>query len=134
MPPKKASEPTPTLLLMCGLPASGKSTFSTALAGTAPINPRKPQSWLRVSADDEGSLDLCKDLIAKQLRSRKSVIMDRCNASNKERAMLAREAQQFAPINVELVYFATPADVCLERALGRHDHPTLSVDNASKVI
>ncbi len=48
--------------------------------------------------------------------------------------MLVREAKEFAPVNVEVVYFATPPDVCIERAMGRRRHPTLPPENAAVVI
>ena len=137
MPPKAASSPAagvPTLLLMCGLPASGKSTFSEQL-GTNPADAaRKDPVWLRVSPDDIGSLDDCKKLIAKQLKRRGSVVLDRCNASHKERQMFVREAKEFAPVNVEVLFFDVPAATCIARAKARRQHPTLSPNDAEKVI
>ena len=146
MPPKKktpasggAAAPkghasVPTLLLMCGLPASGKSTFSGELGVNPEDAARKLPVWIRVSPDDLGTMEECKRTIAKQLKHRGSVVLDRCNASSKERQMFIREAKEFGPVNVELLYFDVPADVCIARAKARKNHPTLDPNNAEKVI
>lgn len=123
----------PTLLILCGLPGSGKSTFSTVLGGD--FDGRKRPSWLRVSQDDVGSLDDCKVMIAKQLAHGGCVVLDRCNAAAKERQMFVREAKKEDPdVNIEVIYFSTPPDVCMERAMARRNHPTLDAEKAPEVI
>jgi predicted kinase len=124
----------PTLVLLCGLPGSGKSTFANAVAGPSSGVGRKAPTWLHVAPDDVGTVEECKRLVAKQLKHRGCVLLDRCNASHKERQMFVREAQEFAPVNVEVVFFDVPADVCISRAESRKGHPTLDPANAAKVI
>ncbi len=129
MPPK---QPRAALfLLLCGLPASGKSTFAEHLVakcgGAAKLE--------LVSSDAAGSTDQVKKLLAKALKHGKSVVLDRCNASDKERRMFVREANELSPAsNVEVVFFSTPPDVCEARGSRRTGHPTLAAQDVGKVV
>lgn len=70
------------LIILCGLPGSGKSTLSHALVSFG---------WIRVNQDDLGSADECKKLLKKAMKHGKSVIIDRCNVHAKERKMWVNE-------------------------------------------
>ena len=115
----------PKLLLLCGLPGCGKSTFSQGL--------EQRGGWIRVSPDDIGIMEECKKLIEKGLKHGSNVVLDRCNASDKERKMFVREAAEFTD-DVSVVYFNVPVDVCLARAKARPSHPTLTPEKADEVV
>ncbi len=70
------------LLILCGLPGSGKSTLSHSL---------ETYGWIRVNQDDLGSADECKKLLKKAMKHGKSVVVDRCNVHAKERKMWVNE-------------------------------------------
>eukprot|EP01127_Copromyxa_protea_P021302 TRINITY_DN7289_c0_g1_i2.p1 TRINITY_DN7289_c0_g1~~TRINITY_DN7289_c0_g1_i2.p1 ORF type:complete len:113 (+),score=18.27 TRINITY_DN7289_c0_g1_i2:140-478(+) len=66
--PAKEIECTSCLLVLVGLPGSGKSTVATQL---------EKSGWLRVNQDDLGSADECKKLLDKGLKHNQHVVLDR---------------------------------------------------------
>ncbi|KAH3761358.1 polynucleotide kinase 3-phosphatase [Pelomyxa schiedti] len=113
------------LVVLVGVPGSGKSHLATAL---------EQRGWIRVNQDDLGTSDECMKLMQKSLKHRRSVILDRCNGFSKERRMWIREAQKFAPVNFEVVHLNVPIDECKRRVSTRRNHPTLHGPDASNVI
>lgn len=88
-----------------------------------------------VISDEAGSLDACAQLVTKSLKSGRHCVLDRCNASDKERKLICRVASAAAPtVRIDVIFFATPPELCLVRAKRRPAHPTLAVDDAEKVI
>jgi len=123
---KKALElgPTPYLLIVCGLPGSGKSTVSKEL---------EPFGWVRVNQDDLGSAEDCKKIMEKALKHCKSVIIDRCNVHAKERKMWMQEAKKYTN-QMEVLFLDVPMEECIRRVRERINHPTLDGENAEVVI
>jgi predicted kinase len=80
------------LLILSGLPGSGKSTIATQL---------EKNGWIRVNQDDLGSSDECKKALEKALKHKRSAILDRCNAHSKDRKMWINEAKKYTN-NVEV--------------------------------
>jgi len=89
---------------------------------------------VRVCQDDLGSCEECKKLVAKSLKGGRSVIVDRCNASQGDRKIWITEAKRQGAKQIEVVYFDVPAEECVRRASNRRKHPTLSGGNAEEVI
>lgn len=113
------------VVILTGLPGSGKSYLSTQL---------ETKGWVRVNQDDLGSVQECKKLFEKSLLKQKNVIVDRCNVHSKDRKMWITEAKRLGVSNFECVFFNVPAEECITRVKNRKSHPTLKADNAEKVI
>jgi predicted kinase len=114
----------PYFIILCGLPGSGKSMFSKQL---------EEKGWIRISQDDLGSSDECKNLMEKSLKKGKSCILDRCNAHAKERKMFLNIAKQFTT-NFESIYFNISPEECIRRIEIRKHHPTLAPEKAREVV
>lgn len=119
--------PEVDLLLLCGLPGSGKSWFSQAIVRRGGLI-NKPHEgsrntspiWRIISQDDAGSRATCERDIG---RAGSRVVLDRCNPSSDERRdwiKLALWAQH--PV---CVWFDYDSQLCIDRAQDREGHPTL---------
>lgn len=116
---------TPTLLILRGLPASGKTTLAAKLVKA------EPEKWVRVGRDflrdqmfgtrkdltpkQEGDVTLAETALVKTfLRAGKSVIVDnlhlKAQYARKWADLAAREGARF-----ELFDVATPTDECVKR-------------------
>lgn len=115
----------PPLILCAGYPASGKSTFSETLCSSY------PEKFVRINQDEMGRRD-CETCIGKYVKeARKTVILDRCNLTVKERKewlALAHNKKAW------LVHFSTPIEECRWRIVRRVGHPTLKEGRGGRVI
>jgi predicted kinase len=112
---------TPKLMIMVGLPCSGKSTYSKLLADS------NSSRWERVSIDEikfKGKKSDAEDLVGRiTLRQgNKCCIVDSCNVSQDERRKWLEIAM--FPDRAVAVFFNIPAEECKARALSRENHPT----------
>lgn len=122
-----------TVLLICGLPGSGKSTLRKKLVDLG---------WAYASQDEMGTRDAFDKALIKALKDQKSCILDRCNVTSDDRRMCMQVANQAVEkgtvkgvaLHYEAVWMATPPDLCKQRALGRKHHETLGAADASGVI
>lgn len=106
------------LLLLVGLPGSGKSYFSQCLL-------LRSQTWKRISQDESGSRSACETEIGRLTNSGRKVILDRCNPTREDRRAWVALAGTWAR-NVVCVYFDYDAELCVDRAQNRLGHPTLT--------
>lgn len=102
------------LIILVGLPGSGKSWFRNAVVARDP-------SWTFVSSDEDGGTSAV--LTAASHHRRGKLIIDRVNSTVQNRRELLDLAQHAqAPL---AVFFASDVATCLDRAQRRTDHPTL---------
>ncbi|TYZ60083.1 hypothetical protein PybrP1_000664 [[Pythium] brassicae (nom. inval.)] len=117
------------LLVLCGLPGSGKTTFRQMLvkrsraAGStklqhAPVSER----WVELSGDEHGR-DGCERSLG--LTGVQRAILDRVNGKQADRRAFLELASMWST-HATAVWFDFAADVCEYRAQQRADHPTLS--------
>ncbi|KAJ3282757.1 hypothetical protein HDU79_009685 [Rhizoclosmatium sp. JEL0117] len=119
--------PSPQVIVMCGLPGSGKSWFSETLT-------RESKKWVAVSQDEIGSRDACERMVGvlgKDLGN-KSVLIDRVNPTVAERAEWIKMLG--GSNKAVVVYFDAGKDVCIERAAWRLGHPTVRANAAKNVV
>jgi atypical dual specificity phosphatase len=107
------------LLMLVGLPGSGKSWFSRALMA------RHPNQWQYISQDESGSRAACEREIG---HASKRIILDRCNVSRADRQQWLALASSSAASPI-CVYFEYDRDLCISRAQRRSNHPTLPAGN-----
>ncbi|KAJ3360022.1 hypothetical protein GGF32_008820 [Allomyces javanicus] len=97
----------PALVMLVGLPGSGKSWVAERLAAR----------FTHVSQDLLGDRQACEF----EVKAHARVVLDRCNSTRADRAAWLALGKQPAVA----VYFDVDPDVCAARIRGRVNHPTL---------
>lgn len=105
------------LVMLVGLPGSGKSWFCNSLIA------RDPSNWHRISQDDSGSRDSCETEIGRAPKG-KQVLLDRCNTSEADRKVWLSLAGNWC-LSPICVWFDYERELCTARAQMRAGHPTL---------
>lgn len=106
------------LLVLVGLPGSGKSHFTRCLLARA--SHKAP--WLHISQDNSGSRAFCETEIGRSGNTRAT--LDRCNTAADDRRYWLSLASTWSRSAV-CVWFDYEKDLCISRAQNRTDHPTL---------
>jgi predicted kinase len=116
----------PRLVLLCGLPASGKTTLARELAdayGAVRLNPDEWESALDVDPFDEGFQDRLEakfwELTQRLLVLGTSVVLDWGFWARSERDE-KREAARSLGVAVELRFLDAPYEELLSRVVARH--------------
>ncbi|GMF60686.1 unnamed protein product [Phytophthora fragariaefolia] len=119
------------LLVLCGIPGSGKSSFRRALAKRMVASQAAPrttrannalyQPWTEIHSDEVGRKGCERNLGQRSLRR---AILDRCNGLAANRKMFLSLAATWSQ-HATAVVFDIPTELCEARAMQRADHPTL---------
>jgi len=119
----------PFLLLLVGLQGSGKSTFASRLAESAPWR------YVRVSQDALGGDRIrCEYLTRSTLAEGRVPVVDRCNVDRSQRRPFLDIAVE-AGVSSECVIFRADAEDCVRRCVGRKDrHETLRPHEARGAV
>lgn len=122
----------PILYVLCGIPASGKTTWATNF-----IKERRDEQDIRYVSRDFIRFELVEpqeeyfshendvfhiffSVIAAYLSTNVDVIADATHLNKKSRAKLIRALDTvFTNYNIIYVYFDTPLEICLERNFQR---------------
>ena len=121
------------MLMLVGIPGSGKSTFSTALARRATA-----ATFVAVNQDTigkngrRGTREQCLEKARQALRAGRCVVVDRCHCEPAQRAPFLRVAHDHGAAAHALV-LALPRALCLARAAARADHE-VSGPGAARVV
>uniref|UniRef100_A0A7S4W113 Polynucleotide adenylyltransferase n=1 Tax=Ditylum brightwellii TaxID=49249 RepID=A0A7S4W113_9STRA len=123
----------PFMLLLCGIPGSGKSTIAKRLQKSMPYK------YVRINQDNLGSLQLCEAKARQALANNACPIIDRCNFDREQRAHFISIAQEFdAPVDCLVLGVGSSSLVtveeCIERCQKRTNHPTIQADTAGEAI
>lgn len=115
------------LLVLCGLPGSGKTTFRQMLIkrSSGSVSGGKHQSaprWLELSGDEHGR-EGCERSIG-QLKSGARAILDRVNGKKEDRKAFLQLASTWSK-HATAVWFDFETELCVYRAQQRPNHPTL---------
>lgn len=122
MPNDTLSEPRPRLLVLVGLPGSGKSSWAKA-QGVPAVSTDDIRLLL---ADDAADQSIHREVFAtvrfllrrRLLLRRPLTIFDATNLTRGERRAYIRIAQTY-DARVEAMFFDTPVEVCKQRNRGR---------------
>lgn len=110
------------VLMLMGLPGSGKSTVATRL--------QESGQWHRVNQDVLGDRRSCVMTAKKVLSEGGRVVIDRCNVSRLQRSVWLALAQDF-DCSVGCLWLDVDAMECGRRVLARFGHETLPAEKSS---
>jgi predicted kinase len=119
----------PFVLLLAGLPGSGKSTLSEQLVNA-------DSKYVHVNQDLLGTRPKCLTAARNALLAGKCPVIDRCNFDVKQRRWfidLARQELGGCAVHCIVLVHVDRAQ-CLYRCKQRRGHPTLPPSEAAKVI
>ena len=114
--------PTDPLLLvvLVGIPGSGKSTFARTLLDGAPAAGRR---WRRISQDVLGTRQRCIKAAQKAVRSGENVLVDRCNFDAQQRSHWLQLGDAETTFDRRLaIYLPVPPEEARRRVLARGAH------------
>jgi predicted kinase len=126
--PKGAAHPddSPFMIVLSGIPGSGKSHFAQALAQANP-------KYVRICQDVLGSRAKCERASRASLSIGKVPIIDRCNFSPSQRESFLVIAKEHNA-TIDCIVFQYSQNECLRRCEERPSHETLDRTNASGVV
>lgn len=102
--------PAVELVLCCGFPGSGKSTFAK----------RYFPQYTYVNQDTLKTIEGCIGKASAAFMQKKSVIVDNCNISKDTRSQWLDLAQRFGVPLVRVMWFTMPIEVCQHLNTVRH--------------
>jgi len=115
--PTKRSTGLPQVLVMVGIPGSGKSTIANELVTLG---------WERVNQDEMGTRKVCEQRMEQALQKGKSVVVDRCNFDISQRRTWIKIAAKFGVTNINALILGISPEICKQRISVRKDHPTIA--------
>lgn len=116
------------MLLLVGIPGSGKSTFAKILQKA------KPWKYVIINQDLLKTRKKCIDAVRRTLSENKVPIIDRCNFNVEQRKHFVDMARNEFQVPVDCVVFSYSKDVCIRRCENRRGHQTMSQGKARMVV
>ena len=116
----------PVMLILVGLPGSGKSTFSSMLVNKS--SESSSNNWVRINQDSvrdggRGTKEECLAAAEIALNENKSVIIDRTNCTSEQRKDFVNLAKTLGMSDrIHCIFFDLPTKECGFRASKRVQH------------
>ncbi|KAL7542577.1 hypothetical protein ACHAWF_007204, partial [Thalassiosira exigua] len=119
--------PRPFVLILCGIPGTGKSHFASRLAEAL------PRKFVRVNQDALGTRRKCEAMSRRALSEGKIPVIDRCNFDLDQRRTWIGIAEE-AGAHCDCIVFRYDEDVCVTRCQKRRGHETMHPSKARGVV
>jgi predicted kinase len=116
------AEQTLTVIVLVGIPGSGKS----ALCNQFP-------NFIRINQDRLGNRNDCINALKRNLQQGNNCIIDRTNINRQQRQYFLDVAKDFGA-EVYCIFLNIPAVECIERVKNRKDHETIKDLPDEKII
>lgn len=112
------------VIILMGLPGSGKSSFTKLLP-----------SFITINQDKLGNRKFCENALVDQLSCSEDCIIDRTNITKAQRKYFIDIAKNFNA-KIYCIFLDIPVLECIERAKKRAEHETLSclTNSEEKII
>lgn len=117
----------PFVLILVGIPGSGKSVFASRLETSMPAK------FVRVNQDSLKTRKKCESAARKALAEGKVAVIDRCNFNLDQRKTWVDLANN-ANVHCECIVFDYQNAVCITRCQQRRGHETLHPSKAAGVV
>ena len=106
-----------TLVILIGLPGSGKSTYAKEL---------ETSGYVRINQDAfNGDREATTKAFETALQEGKNVVLDRCNIDRNQRRVWINKAKQHNYEEILAVNFSVEPEICIERIKTRENHETI---------
>jgi len=117
----------PFLLVLAGLPGSGKSTFARTLVEAMPYK------FARVNQDEMKTRKRCVASAKQAMASGLCVIVDRCNFDFSQRQVwYDLAAEHHYP--VDCLVLSVPLPICIQRCQQRPSHESIQPKEAPRIV
>jgi predicted kinase len=123
----------PRMILLVGIPGSGKSTFADNLVSKS----TNPDKFVRISQDQLKTRKKCEKKCREALTDGKIPIIDRCNFNKDQRKHFIDIASEFdidCYSSIDCVFFDYNKQVCMKRCEERENHETLGSVKAIRMV
>lgn len=117
----------PFIILLVGLPGSGKSTFAESLAFAMPFK------FTRVNQDQLKTRQKCITRAKHVLAEGKCPIIDRCNFDEAQRRTWMKLAKTHK-VPIDAVILQVPLSLCITRCQERQNHETIEPSQAKRIV
>ena len=124
--PRQDSPFQPFVIILVGIPGSGKSHFASHLAAMS-------SKFIRINQDTLGSRQDCEFMMRRALYEGKIPVVDRCNIDSQQRKYFVDIAEE-AGAPCECVVFLYDKKTCIKRCEQRRNHETINPHNARDVV
>uniref|UniRef100_A0A7S0ZIR1 Uncharacterized protein n=1 Tax=Timspurckia oligopyrenoides TaxID=708627 RepID=A0A7S0ZIR1_9RHOD len=103
------------VLLMVGIPGSGKSTVSRRF---------EQFGWTRINQDELKTRKKCEALFSEAYQNGRNIVVDRCNVTRDQRKPWLDKCKEL-DCSVGAIVMAVSIDTCVARMKSRTDHETI---------
>lgn len=115
------------MLILVGIPGSGKSTFAYSLEKAM------PWKYRRINQDSLKSRQRCESLCKKVLSEGYVAVIDRCNFDQTQRGHFLNIAQKMG-VSVDCIVFDYSVEECISRCNRRTNHETIKPGEAAPIV
>jgi len=117
----------PIVILLVGIPGSGKTTFSKNLI-------QKNCAWMHVSQDELKTSRMCKLYIEEGINRGMNIVIDRCNKNTNLRISWIEDVKKLGVHTTIAIHFDIDRNEAKSRVMKRVNHPTLPAVEKSKQV
>jgi predicted kinase len=121
------AEGRPFILILVGIPGSGKSQFASELES------KSRKKFVRINQDVLGDRRACEDLARRVLATGKIAVIDRCNFDRDQRVTWTKIAYEMR-VQCDCIVFTHSREDCIRRCQKRIGHESIRPHEAVNVV